>query len=211
MKKHEKHETKTAEPGEAPPPHSPSPTGERGPAGAAPSAGAGALLEIPAEAVTRLEAELAESKDRHLRLAAEFDNFRKRIARERTETAVRAQAEVVVRLVDALDDLARFAHVDPAQTDAKAIHDGVDMVERKFWKELSAIGLGRIDQVGVPFDPTIHEAVSTAPAATPEQDHTVGTVLQAGYKLGNSLVRPARVLVLTWRSDVPDAPGPVMH
>ncbi len=214
MKKHEKHETKTAEPGEAPPPSSPSPVKERGagdevpgPWGGAP----GALLEIPAEAVTRLEAELADSKDRHLRLAAEFDNFRKRVARERTETAVRAQAEVVVRLVDALDDLARFAHVDPGETTAKAIHDGVDMVERKFWKELSAIGLNRIDQVGVPFDPTIHEAVSTAPAAAPEQDHTVGTVLQAGYKLGNSLVRPARVLVLTWKSDAAGDSGPVMH
>ena len=214
MKKHEKHETKPAEPGEAPPPGSPSPIKERGSGGEVPGLGGGApgaLLEIPAEAVTRLEAELADSRDRHLRLAAEFDNFRKRVARERTETAVRAQAEVVVRLVDALDDLARFAHVDPGETTAKAIHDGVDMVERKFWKELSAIGLNRIDQVGVPFDPTIHEAVSTAPAAAPEQDHTVGTVLQAGYKLGNSLVRPARVLVLTWKSDAAGDTGPVMH
>ncbi|HTR19724.1 MAG TPA: nucleotide exchange factor GrpE [Gemmatimonadales bacterium] len=171
----------------------------------------GALLEIPAEAVSRLESELAEAKDRHLRLAAEFDNFRKRIARERTETAVRAQAEVVVRLVDALDDLARFAHVDPAQTDAKALHEGVDMVERKFWKELGAIGLSRIDQVGAPFDPTIHEAVATTPATAPEQDHTVGAILQAGYKLGDSLVRPARVLVLTWTGDVPRAPEQVLH
>ncbi len=124
---------------------------------------------------------------------------------------MRPQAEVVVRLVDALDDLARFAHVDPAQTDAKAIHDGVDMVERKFWKELSAIGLSRIDQVGAPFDPTIHEAVSTAPASAPEQDHTVGAVLQVGYKLGSSLVRPARVLVFTWQGDPPGASGQVMH
>jgi len=177
--------------------------------GSAPAGGGGAVLEIPAEAVTRLEAELAETKDRHLRLAAEFDNFRKRIARERTETAVRAQAEVVVRLVDALDDLARFAHVDPAQTDAKAIHDGVDMVERKFWKELSALGLTRIDAVGVPFNPSIHEAVSTAPASAPEQDHTIGTVLQAGYQLGTTLVRPARVLVLTWAGQTPA--DPVLH
>ena len=177
--------------------------------GSAPAGGGGAVLEIPVEAVTRLEAELAETKDRHLRLAAEFDNFRKRIARERTETAVRAQAEVVVRLVDALDDLARFAHVDPAQTDAKAIHDGVDMVERKFWKELSALGLTRIDAVGVPFNPSIHEAVSTAPASAPEQDHTIGTVLQAGYQLGTTLVRPARVLVLTWAGQTPA--DPVLH
>src|SRR2546422_4453332 len=59
-----------------------------------------------------------------------------------------------------LDDLARFAHIDPSQTDAKTIHDGVDMVERKFWKELEAIGVTRVDQVGGPFDPNLHEAVT---------------------------------------------------
>ena len=103
--------------------------------------------------------------------------------------------------MDALDDLARFAHVDPAQTDAKTIHDGVDMVERKFWKQLDAVGVTRIDQIGVPFDPNVHEAVTTQPAAAPAQDHTVGAVLQPGYKLGDALIRPARVVVLTWQGD----------
>jgi molecular chaperone GrpE len=151
-----------------------------------------------AETVARLTAELAEAKDKHLRLAAEFDNFRKRMTRERAEVWGKAQAEVVSRLVDALDDLARFAHVDPSQADAKTIHDGVDLVERKFWKELEPLGVRRVDQVGVPFDPNLHEAVTTAPADEPTQDHTVGAVLQAGYQIGNVLLRPARVVVLTW-------------
>src|SRR4029077_1132623 len=107
--------------------------------------------ELPDEAVTRLEGEIADLKDKHLRLAAEYDNFRKRAAKERTEVWSRAQADLIGRLVDALDALARFAHVDPAQTDAKTIHDGVDMVERKLWKTLDAAGITRIDQVGVPF------------------------------------------------------------
>ena len=119
--------------------------------------------------------------------------------RERTKTRARAQAELIERLVDALDDLARFAHVDPAQTDAKTIHDGVDMVERKFWKQLDAVGVTRIDQTGVPFDPNVHEAVTMQPAAQAAQDHTVGAVLQPGYKLGDALIRPARVVVLTWQ------------
>ncbi len=163
--------------------------------------GSGALVEPAEEAVVRLEGELAELKDKYLRLAAEYDNFRKRALKERTELWGKAQADLLQRLVDALDDLARFAHVDPTQTDAKTLHDGVDLVERKFWKELEGLGVKRIDALGVPFDPTLHEAVTTAPAADPAKDHTVGAVLQAGYQLGGTLIRPARVVVLTWRGD----------
>ena len=154
----------------------------------------------PAEAaVERLEGQNAELTDRHLRLAAEFDNFRRRSAKERSESWARAQADLLGRLVDALDDLARFARVDPAQTDAKVLHEGVNLVDRKVWKELEAAGVRRIDQVGVPFDPNVHEAVVTAPAGSAGQDHTIGAVLQAGYKLGDLLIRPARVQVLTWQ------------
>lgn len=175
----------------------------------------GALLEPAPEAVVRLESELgdarvaaAQATDKYLRLAAEFDNYKKRSLKERMESHNRAQADLIARLVDALDDLARFAHVDPAQTDAKTIHDGVDMVERKVWKQLDAIGVTRIDQPGVPFDPNQHEAVTMAPAAAPSQDHTVGAVLQPGYKLGDALIRPARVVVLDWQGDAPATPQP---
>src|SRR3989454_11113123 len=136
-------------------------------------------------------------KDKYLRLAAEYDNFKKRSVRERTETWQRAQADLVQRLVDALDDLARFAHVDPAQTDAKTIHDGVDMVERKMWKVLEAAGGTRVDQVGVPFDPPVHEAVTTRPAGHRAKDHTGGAVLQPGDRVGGPLIRPARGVVVT--------------
>ena len=153
------------------------------------------------------DAELAEIRDKYLRLAAEFDNFRKRAARERAEVWGRAQADLVQRLVDALDDLARFAHVDPVTTDAKTIHDGVDMVERKVWKVLDGAGVVRIDQVGVPFDPNVHEAVTTAAAASPEEDHTVGAVLQPGYHIGGVLIRPARVAVRLWQDDATPPDG----
>src|SRR5213080_1437067 len=161
----------------------------------------GALIELPEEAVVRLEGEVAEMKDKYLRLAAEYDNFKKRALRERTEAWQRAQADLIQRLVDALDDLARFVHVDPAQTDAKTIHDGVDMVERKMWKALEAAGVTRVDQVGVPFDPHVHEAVTTRPADDAAKDHTVGAVLQPGYRMGDALIRPARVIVLQWQGD----------
>jgi molecular chaperone GrpE len=175
----------------------------------------GALVEPAPEAVLRLETELGEARhslaqatDKYLRLAAEFDNYKKRSVKERTEARARAQADLLERLVDALDDLARFAHVDPAQTDAKTIHDGVDMVERKVWKELETLGVSRIDQAGVPFDPNQHEAVTMRPAAAPAQDHTVGAVLQQGYRLGDALIRPARVVVLNWQGQTQDGPEP---
>jgi molecular chaperone GrpE len=189
-KKHRHHEHP------APPPAAP----PAAPAEAAPT-GAPVPMEPAAEALRRVETDLADAKDKHLRLAAEFDNFKKRVARERTESWGRAQADLLARLVDALDDLARFAHVDPAQTDAKTIHDGVDMVERKIWKQLEALGVTRLDQIGVPFDPHVHEAVTMQPAAQASQDHTVAAVLQPGYKLGDTLIRPARVIVLTWQGE----------
>lgn len=161
--------------------------------------GGGAIIEPAEQAVQRLEGEVAELKDKYLRLAAEYDNFRKRSSKERTDLWARAQADLVQRLVDALDDLARFAHVDPVATDAKTIHDGVDMVERKVWKALDAAGVSRVDQIGVPFDPNLHEAVTTRPADHPAKDHTVGAVLQPGYRMGGTLLRPARVVVLTWQ------------
>jgi molecular chaperone GrpE len=156
-------------------------------------------VEPPDQAIARLEAERDHLKDRHLRLAAEYENFKKRTAKERAETWVKAQAELVMRLADALDDLSRFAHVDPATTDSQTLHEGVELVERKMWKELTTLGVTRIDGTGVPFDPNVHEAVTTQPALLPEQDHTVGQVLQAGYKFGDMLLRPARVIVLTWQ------------
>jgi len=138
-------------------------------------------------------------KDRHLRLAAEYDNYRKRTAKERTEAWQRAQAELVSRFADVLDDLSRFAHIDPSETDAKTLHEGVELVERKIWKELESAGVTRIDQTGVPFDPNLHEAVTTQPAPKPELDHTVGQIVQPGYKMRDTLLRPARVVVLTWQ------------
>ncbi len=157
-------------------------------------AGAGAGAPVAAE-----PSDVDVWKDRHLRLAAEYDNFRKRTTKERADVWARAQAELVSRLADALDDLSRFAHIDPAAIDSKTLHEGVDLVERKVWKELESAGVTRIDQTGVPFDPNVHEAVTTQPATTPEQDHTVGQVVQPGYKMRDTLLRPARVVVLTWQ------------
>jgi len=166
-----------------------------------PEAGGSVPVELPEAALRRVEEELAALKDKYLRSVAEFENFRKRTAKERLELWAKAQGELIERLVDGLDDLNRFAEVDQATTDAKTIHDGVELVKKKFWKALDAVGLVRIDQTGVPFDPKLHEAVTMGPATAAAQDHTVGAVLQAGYRMGDTLIRPARVMVLSWKGE----------
>jgi molecular chaperone GrpE len=144
------------------------------------------------------ERQLADQRDRYLRLAAEYDNYRKRAMRERQEAATRGQGELVRSLVDALDDLARFAHVDPAVTDSKTIVEGVQMVERKLLKTLTGLGLEIINPVDQTFDPGAMEAVATEPALSPEDDHVVARVYQQGYRFNGQLLRPARVVVKQW-------------
>lgn len=139
--------------------------------------------------------ELATLRDRHLRLAAEFDNYRKRVERERADNIARAQAQVLERLLEPLDDLARIADFDPATTASGALHEGAEMVERKFLRAMEALGVEAIDAEGKPFDPTIHEALTTVPTDSPDEDNTVAQVFQKGYRLKGVLLRPARVVV----------------
>ena len=164
------------------------PVGDTGSAQGAPSTG-------DAEELKR---QLAEQQDKYLRLAAEFDNFRRRTAKERLEASARGQAELVRQLIDPLDDLARFAHVDPASTDAATVVQGAAMVETKLLKALGNAGLTVLAPVGESFDPNLHEAVTTTPAASPEDDHKVAQVFQVGYLFNGMLLRPARVVVKQW-------------
>jgi molecular chaperone GrpE len=142
-----------------------------------------------------LERELTLERDKYLRLAAEFDNFRKRMMRERVEAESRGQAELVKHMLDALDDIARFAHVDPDVTESKTVVDGVALVEKKLDKSLRAAGLETVNPVGEKFDPALHEAVATEPTTRKSEDGTVSQVYQVGYTFKGQMLRPARVVV----------------
>ena len=171
--------------------------------GAAPADGAvlddaGALEGAEAAGTDESQRALAEQRDKYLRLAAEYDNFRKRTARERQEAHLRGQGDMLKGMIDALDDLGRFAHVDPESTDARTVVEGVDMVEKKLHKTLSGHGMEIINPVGHPFDPALHEAVMTEPAASKDEDHLVARVFQVGYLFNGQLLRPARVVVKQW-------------
>ena len=143
----------------------------------------------------RVRGELAALNDRHLRLAAEFDNYRKRTERERSETWARSQADLAAGLLDVLDDLGRVTHVDAGAATAPSVIDGVRLVERKLLRALSAAGLEEIDAEGQSFDPASMEALMTVEADSAAEDDTVAAVFQKGYRFKGQLLRPARVQV----------------
>lgn len=167
---------------------------ENAPAEEAPAPHSGLPAEPAEGAAHRLAEQLREAQDRHLRLAAEFDNFRKRVVRERLELTDRAQAALVMKLTDILDDVDRIAASDAA-TPTPALLEAILLVDKKLRKELEAAGLERIDPVGQPFDPAFHEAVAVRAPTAPEQDHLVAATFQVGYRFKGALVRPARVQV----------------
>ena len=178
-------------------------------AGAAAEGEAEVEVEVAAvvDAGEELQSKFDELQDRYLRIAAEYENFRKRTARERVEMWQRAQAEVVSNILDALDDFERVLQLDSASASAEDVIKGVELVERKLLRELESAGLERVGRVGEAFDPKHHEAIGSLPAETEEEDHTVGAILQSGYKFGGALIRPARVQVLMWQNEGSQGPG----
>lgn len=139
--------------------------------------------------------EFEELNDRHLRLVAEFNNYRRRTEQERLGAWARAQADIVEKFLDVLDDLNRVAQLDLSNATVEAIMEGVDLVERKFIRVLEDSGAEVIDPAGQAFDPERMEAMMRLPAETDDQDDQVAQVFQKGYSLKGVLVRPARVSV----------------
>ncbi len=154
-------------------------------------------LETTEGRALRLEEQLEEAQDRYLRLAAEYDNFRKRVARERVAMTDRAQADLLAKLLDVLDDLERLVAIDLESTNPLTLHEGMVLVDRKFRKELELAGLERLAPDGEPFDPNQHEAVAMVPTEDADVDHHVAQTFQVGYRYKGTLVRPARVQVYT--------------
>ena len=155
---------------------------------------------VATDAAAELQRQIEEQRDKYLRLAAEYDNYRRRTTKERLEAGTRGQAELVTRMLEAIDDLARFAEVDPATTDAATLAKGIDLVEQKLMKTLTISGLEVIDPVDQSFDPNVHEAITTEPALAEEDHNTVSKVFQRGYRFGGQLLRPARVVVKQWHA-----------
>jgi len=138
-----------------------------------------------------LQAERDELFDRLQRLAAEFDNFRKRNARDNATLAERANERLVKELIPILDDLGRALEAAAEHEEAK-LEDGVRLVHRSLGDLLRKEGLAEIATEGK-FDPHVHEALLSQPSDA--EEGSVIEVVQKGYKLGDKVIRPARVVI----------------
>lgn len=139
--------------------------------------------------------DLRRLRDQHLRLAADFENYRKRASADLAGVWLRAQAELVRSLVEGLDDLQRVSRFTSEDTTVDALIEGVDLVERNLLKALTEAGLKVLNPEGERFDPNSMEAMMRVATEDDGQDETVHQVFQKGYMFKDQLVRPARVSV----------------
>jgi molecular chaperone GrpE len=142
----------------------------------------------------QLRAEAARLKDQLLRLAADFDNFRKRSRREISDAERMAREDLLRELLPVFDNLDRASQHAGAATDVQSLVDGITMVNRQFVDTLGRLGVERVKAVGVAFDPSVHEAVQQVETADQPPGVVCAEIL-AGYRFGERLIRPAMVVV----------------
>ncbi len=155
-------------------------------------------LSNPADDISeieRLQDEAAEWKDKYMRLVAEFDNFRKRNAREKTELIQTAGKDVITSLLDVLDDSERAQKQVENSNDAAAIKEGVLLVFNKLRSTLQSKGLKPMTSIGQEFNPDLHEAITEIPSPSPAAVGKVLDEVQKGYYLNDKIIRFAKVVV----------------
>ncbi len=154
------------------------------------------VVEHDIEALLARATDAEAKRDEYLgdlqRVAADFDNYRKRVLREQEQLAVRATARLAARLLPVLDDLDRALEAADHHEEAKVV-DGVRLTRATLWTVLAAEGITEIEAEGA-FDPHVHEALLSQPVDDAESGSIV-QVLQKGYRIGDTVVRPARVAV----------------
>ena len=166
------------------------------------SSATGATTSLKPTYVEQLEQQIAE-KDKQIQeyltkyrqASTEFDEMRLRLRREISKDVERARREVISELLEVLDNLERALDAARQTPSADALVQGVDMVRRQFLTKLEGLGVRPIESTGAQFDPSLHEAVTTVPAVSPEQDGIIIGVVRQGYRIGNDVLRPASVAV----------------
>jgi molecular chaperone GrpE len=151
-----------------------------------------AQLQAQAEALT---AEKASLYDKLLRRQAEFENYRKRVERERGELYQHGRDDVLLQFLPVVDNFERaLSSLETSEGDAEALRHGVELIHKQFKDALSKFGLEAVEAVGQTFDPHVHEAVTTE-ATDKHKENTVIQEFQRGYRIGDRLLRPAKVKV----------------
>jgi molecular chaperone GrpE len=146
------------------------------------------------ERITALEAEKADLKDRMLRIAAEFENYKKRARKEQTDNEAKVREAVLRDMLEVMDNLERATAATGGAADLQSVQQGIALVLRLFAQKLERYDVKPLETKGKPFDPRLHEAISQAPS-TEFPPGTVLNELQKGYKVGERLLRPAAVVV----------------
>lgn len=154
----------------------------------------GAPAEKTPDPLDEARAEIQRLRDQLLRTAADFDNYKKRARKEQQDGERRAREDMLRDLLPVFDNLERAAQHAGSAADVKSLADGVQMVIKLFLDTLQRLGIERVSAVGQAFDPALHEAVQQLET----KEHPPGAVaaeVQAGYRFGDRLVRPAMVVV----------------
>ncbi|MBQ8578562.1 MAG: nucleotide exchange factor GrpE [Clostridia bacterium] len=147
-----------------------------------------------AKELDEAKAQLAAEKDKYLRMAAEYDNYRRRTAKEREAAYTDAYADALMQIIPVIDNLERAAAFGNAG-DAKQLSDGVNMILSQFGTVLEKMGIEAFGENGESFDPNIHNAIMHE--EDPEQDENViAEVFQRGYRKGDKIIRCAMVKVI---------------
>ncbi len=145
--------------------------------------------------LVKLKAEVQEQKDKYLRLFAEFDNFKRRTAKERIELIQTAGKEVITSMLDVLDDCDRAEKQMQTSTDISQIKEGVQLVFNKLRTTLQNKGLKPMESINTEFDVEKHEAITEIPAPTPGLKGKVVDEVTKGYYLNDKLIRFAKVII----------------
>ncbi len=160
-----------------------------------PTEAAAEVVDAPAQSeLERAQEEAAKMKDMLIRTTADFDNFRKRTRRELEDARRGGREDLLKDLLPVFDNLERAIQSAQKAADVKAVSDGLSMILKQFESTLGRAGIGRVPTVGIPFDPSLHEAIQQLET----DDHPAGTVVaevQPGYREGDRLVRAAMVVV----------------
>jgi molecular chaperone GrpE len=145
--------------------------------------------------VRAIEEKLAEMQDKYIRLAAEFDNYRRRTLREKMELSKYAGEELLLKIIPIMDDFERaLKHMD-ATTDCEAMKNGIDLIYSKFSEFLRQNGIKEIESINSNFNVDLHEAVAKVPAADEDKKGKVVDVVLKGYYLQDKVLRFSKVVV----------------
>jgi molecular chaperone GrpE len=170
------------------------PNGDTAPETQVSSEPSSAAAAAPVDPLEQARQEAARLKDQLLRTAADFDNYRKRSRRDQADAEKKARDDVLRDLLPVFDNLERaMAHTEKA-TDVQSVAEGVRMVIRQFTDTLTKLGVDRIQTIGLPFDPAVHEAIQHL-ESTEHAPGTVAAEIQGGYRAHDRLIRPALVVV----------------